>query len=217
MIQKEFFTRDRDSSYVKKWYSVNSASKRDSTINEYFGKVGNNYFCIQEKTNQISLSRVFGKLVLFWRFFLDGRINNISFKLMDQNRFFSGIQVYDVDALSYWNKGKASYRDPPQESNAILTKIAHLSTLDKYKFLLSRMQGDMISYLATSQEIESDTRLKPHQLPLKEILLNNRVKHSLELSVRLSPEFEIINPSTVMIYYSSERKSLDESSSIFET
>ncbi len=200
----------------KKWYYISTAPNRDPVLHEYFGKVVDHYFCIQERKDQLSISRAVGDLVLFWRFSMDGRIRNISFKVMKNNIYLSGMRVYKTDALSHWETGFAFYRELPLESASILTRIANLPSLEQYSSLLLKMQGDLTAYLASPPNDDSATRRRPHQLTLQDLSLNNRAYSSLQLAVRLTPKFNVVDQSLARVQYLPEEKALGASSSLFE-
>ncbi len=183
--------------------SHHSGLKNSSDVREYFGYAEGCYLCLQDRTENISIARVFGNLTTFWRYSHDGRLKNIAFKYKEKEakKYSPFIDLLEADTQVAWEEGIANLYPLPEEVKVLDGEVQHCHPEDQCRIFISRGIKNVLRLLTALDKPEIEITRRVGQQPLQDLHDNTAIGHTLEFIAAHEPEVERISPEQISIRY----------------
>lgn len=171
---------------------------------EYFGPAEGCYLGVQERQENFSITRIFGSLVMFWRYSYDGRINNIGCSVPgNPKRTYCPITYLNsTDSEFAWEQGEASIFPLPQQICCIKGIVDKLPLEEQFQIIFNKGRVCATRLLSTLSKPPVQMEVREHQLPLYHLAESAPVCHALEFIVAHEPKIALEPPATLRISYS---------------
>ena len=188
---------------LERQYPCRPMKELGPIVHEYFDHAEGCYLCVQERSNHFSLARIFGDLVTYWRFTLDGRIRDISFTIREDSvkRFHPVVEVSEINRATAWDKGIAKVCPLPDIFNNFDAETMSHHPEDQYRIFISRGIKNVLRILASLDKPSIDVVRRDGQQSFQVLRENKQLYAALEYIVAHEPDVSLDYPTPLHIQY----------------